>query len=165
MRRGIWVVVGAVVAAVAIAVAVVGLALGGSESGTISVEDYEIGVVKAHDRTDFALGRLSKAQSLEELLERMDEAAAAIDGAAGDLEDEGSPDAFEDETAELVRELHSLAEDVQGTADQARVPGFEDILLGAAGLDFESWDKVNAILAELRRQGIAVQPLSRHTTT
>jgi hypothetical protein len=163
MRRGIWVVVGAVVAAVAIAVAVVGLALGGSE-GTTSVEEYEVVVVNTRDRTDFALGRLSRAQSLEELLERMDEAAAAIDGAAGNLDDDGAPDAFEDENEDLVRELHSLAEDVQGTADQARVPGFEDLLLGAGGLDFESWDKVNAIFAKLRRQGIAVQPLSRHTT-
>jgi hypothetical protein len=162
MRRGIWVIVGAVVAAVAIAVAVVGLALGGG-GGTTSVEDYEVAVVSARDRTDFALGRLSRAQSLDELLERMDEAAAAIDGAAGDLDDEGAPDAFEDEDEGLVRELHSLAEDVEGTAAQLRVPGYEDFLLGAQGLDFESWDKVNAILAELREQDIAVQPLSRHT--
>ena len=164
MRRGIWVVVGAVVAAVAIAVAVVGLALGGSE-GTTSVEEYGVVVVNTRDRTDFALGRLSRAQSLEELLERMDEAAAAIDGAAANLEDEGAPDTFEDENEDLVRELHSLADDVQGTADQARVPGFEDLLLGAGGLDFESWDKVNAIFAKLRAQDIAVEPLSRHTTS
>ena len=164
MRRGIWLVVGAVVASVAIAVAVVGLALGGSE-GTTTVEDYELAVVSARDRADFALGRLSKAQSLDELLERMDEAAAAIDGAAGDLDDDGAPETFEDENEGLVRELHSLADDVQGTADQARVPGFENLLLGAGGLDFESWDKINAIFAKLRRQGIAVQPLSRHTTS
>jgi hypothetical protein len=157
-----WVVVAAVVAAVAVAVAVVGLALGGSD-GPTSVEDYELAVVNSRDRTDFALGRLSRAQSLDELLERMDEAAAAIDGAAGDLDDEGAPDTFEDENEDLVRELHSLAEDVEGTAAQLRVPGYEDFLLGAQGLDFESWDKVNAILAELREQDIAVQPLSRHT--
>jgi hypothetical protein len=164
MRRGTWLVVGAVVAAVAIAVAVVGLALGGSE-GSTSVEDYELAVVNARDRTDFAVGRLSRAQSLDELLERMDEAAAAIDGAAGALDDEGSPETFEDENEGLVRELHALADDVQGTADQARVPGFEDLLIGAAGLNFESWDKINAIFAKLRRQGIAVQPLTRHTTS
>jgi hypothetical protein len=164
MRRGIWIVVGALAAAVAIAVAVVGLALGGSE-GTASVEDYEVAVVNARDRTDFALGRLSRAQSLDELLERMDEAAAAVDSAAEDLDDEGAPERFEDETDELVRELHALADDVQGTADQARVPGFEDFLLGAAGLDFPSWDRINAIFAELREQGVAVQPLTRHTTS
>jgi hypothetical protein len=164
MRKKISIVVVAVVAAVAIAVAVVGLALGGSE-GTASVEEYEIAVVNARDRADFALGRLSRAQSLEELLERMDETAAAVDSAAGDLDDENAPDRFEDETEALVRQLHALADDVQGTADQARVPGFEDLLLGAAGLDFESWDKINATFAKLREQGIAVQPLTRHTTS
>ena len=159
-----WFVAAAVVAAVAIAVAVVGLALGGS-GGTTTVAEYEAAVVNSRDRIDFALGRLSRAQSVEELLERMDEAAAAIDGAAGDLDDEGSPDAFEDETEGLVRLLHTLADDVEGTADQARVPGFENLLFGAGGLNFESWDKINAIFAKLREQGIAVQPLSRHTTT
>ena len=159
-----WFVAAAVVAAVAIAVAVVGLALGGS-GGTTTVAEYETAVVNSRDRIDFALGRLSRAQSVEELLERMDEAAAAIDGAAGDLDDEGSPDAFEDETEDLVRLLHTLADDVEGTADQARVPGFENLLFGAGGLNFESWDKINAIFAKLREQGIAVQPLTRHTTT
>ena len=159
-----WFVAAAVVAAVAIAVAVVGLALGGS-GGTTTVAEYETAVVNSRDRIDFALGRLSRAQSVEELLERMDEAAAAIDGAARDLDDEGSPDTFEDETEDLVRLLHTLADDVEGTADQARVPGFENLLFGAGGLNFESWDKINAIFAKLREQGIAVQPLTRHTTT
>ena len=43
-------------------------------------------MVNARDRADFALGRLSQAQSLDELLSRMDEAAATIDDAAGDLD-------------------------------------------------------------------------------
>jgi hypothetical protein len=159
-----WVVVAAVVAAVAIAVAVVGLALGGSD-GPTSQEDYQAAVVNARDRTDFALGRLSRAQSVDELLERMDEAAATVRGAAGELDDQGAPEGLEDETDRLVRQLNTLAEDVQGTADQARVPGFEQILFGAGGLNFESWDRINAILVELREQGVVVEPLQRHTTS
>ena len=61
-------------------------------------------------------------------------------------------------------DLESLATDVQGIADQLRVPGFEDILQGSEGLNFPSWDKVNNVLVELRRLGIDVEPLSRHTT-
>ncbi len=161
--RGTWLVLAAVVVAAAVAIGIAGLTLGGDE-GTASKEDYELTVVNTRDRTDFALGGLSRAQSLEELLERMDEAAAAVDSAAGDLDGAGVPETFEDETERLVEQLRMLAVDVQGTADQARVPGFEDILQGAAGLNFESWDKINAILAELRRQGIDVQPLARQTT-
>jgi hypothetical protein len=163
MRRATWLVVGAVVAAVAIAVAVVGLALGGDE-GTTSTEDYQASVVSARDRTDFALGRLSRAQSLEELIERLDEAESAVRSAAGDLEDTGAPDGFEDETDGLVGQLRALADDVGGTGEQLQTPGFEDILLGAEGLNFESWDAINEILAKLRKQGIAVQPLERHAT-
>jgi hypothetical protein len=162
--RGAWLVLVAVAVAAAVAIGVAAFTLGGGDDAASS-EDYELTVVNTRDRTDFALSRLSRAQSLEELLERMDEAAAAVDSAAGDLEGAGVPDTFEDETERLVEQLRMLATDVQGTADQARVPGFEDILSGAAGLNFESWDRINAILTELRRQGIEVQPLARHTTS
>jgi len=159
-----WVVIAAVVAAVAIAVVVAGLALGG-DSGPTSREDYQAAVLNARDRTNFALGRLSRAQSVEELLERMDEAAATVRGAAGELEDEGSPEGLEDETERLVKQLRTLSQDVQGTADQARVPGFEQILFGAGGLNFESWDRINVILVELQEQGVEVPELERSTTS
>ena len=81
----------------------------------------------------------------------MDEAADTIDDTAGDLDDHGAPDELADQHERLVDQLEQLAADIQGTADQARVPGFEDIITGAAGLNFESWDEINAILAELRR--------------
>ena len=154
----------AVVVAAAAAVAVVGLALGGGGEATTKA-DYESAIVNTRDRVDFSLGRLSKAQSLEELLTRMDEAAETIDDAAADLDDLTPPDALEDQHRRLVQQLESLAGDVQGTADQARTPGFEDILSGAAGLDFPAWDEINSIFAELRRQGIDVQPLERKTAT
>ena len=95
----------------------------------------------------------------------MDEAADTIDDTAGDLDDVGVPSDLEDPHERLVDQLRRLAADIQGTADQARVPGFEDILQGAAGLNFESWEEINAILAELRRQGIEVDPLARQTTS
>ena len=72
-------------------------------------------------------------------------------------------DDLADQHERLVDQLGQLAADIQGTADQARVPGFEDILPGSQGLNFESWDEINAILAELRRQGIEVEPLARQT--
>ena len=146
-----------------VAVVAVGLALGDDDSST-SQEDYQTAVVNTRDRVDFALGRLSKAQTLEDLLDRMDEAAETIDDAAGDLDNLAAPTELTSPHERLVDQLGQLAADVQGTADQARVPGFEDILNGAAGLNFESWDKINAILMELRRQGIEVEPLARQST-
>jgi len=162
--RQTWIVIGAVAVAAIVAIVVVGLVRGGDESSTTQGE-YQTAVVNTRDRVDFALGRLSKAQSLEELLERMDEAAGTIDDAAGDLDDLAAPTDLESPHERLVDQLGQLSADVKGTADQARVPGFEDILNGAAGLNFESWDKVNAILAELRRQGVEVEPLARQSAT
>ena len=122
-----------------VAIAVVGLALGGG-SGADDKGRVPGRVVNTRDRIDFSLGRLSKAQTLEELLTRMDEAAETIDDAAGDLDDVSPPEGLEDQHDRLVEQVGSLAGDIQGTADQARTPGFEDILTGAAGLDFPSWD-------------------------
>ncbi len=161
MRRGrTWVIVGAAVVAAILAIAVVGCGLGEDDSTTSQVE-YQTAVINSRDRVEFALGRLSKAQSLDEFLERMDEAAETIDDTAGDLDDVGAPSDLASPHERLVEQLGQLATDIQGTADQARVPGFEDILQGADGLNFESWDEINAILAELRRQGIEVDPLAR----
>jgi hypothetical protein len=159
-----WVAVAVVAVLVAGGVVLAGLALGG-ESGQSTAAEYQVAAVRARDRIDFALGRLSKAQSLDELVERMDEAAAAIDDAGGALDDTTPPEGLADQHAELVRQIGLLADDVQATADQARVPGFEDILLGAAGLDFEPWDKINAVLVKMRVQGVVVPPLTRHATS
>ena len=161
MRRGTWALVGAVVAAVAVAVVVAGMALGGDE-GTATKEEYQAVVVNTRDRTDFALSRFSKAQTPDELLERMDEAAVTIDRAAEDLSDTAVPPGLEDENEKLVRHLETLSADIQATADQARVPGYEQFILGGAGLDFESWPKVNAVFVELGEEGVTVPALERH---
>jgi uncharacterized phage infection (PIP) family protein YhgE len=161
--RGLWVVVASVALAVAVAVAIVGLALGGGDESA-STADFEAAVMQGRDRVDFSLGRLSQATTLEELLNRMDEAAATIEDAAGELEDADAPEQFSDEQADLVDGLNALADDIQGTADQARVPGFESILQGGPGLNFPGWDTVNAALVTLNEQGLAVQPLERKTT-
>ena len=160
-----WALVAAVAAAVAIVVVVAGMALGGGDDGPATKESYQAAVVSARDRTDYVFGRFSKAQSPEELLERMDEAAAAIDDAAGELDDQPVPAGFEDETEKLVGHMESFSVDIQGTADQARVPGFEELIFAPGGLDFPSWDKMNEVFADLREQGIAVPALERHTTS
>jgi hypothetical protein len=159
-----WLAIAVVAVLVAGGVVLAGLALGGGESQS-STAEYQVAAVQARDRVDFALGRLSKAQSIDELLVRMDEAAAAIDDAAGELDGQTPPDAIVKQHERLIDQLGVLVVDVQGTADQLRVPGFEDILLGAQGLNFESWDEINAVFVKMKEHGVVVPPLSRHTTT
>jgi hypothetical protein len=156
MRRGTipWLLV-------ALAAAVLASGCGGSNPP--SVEDYTATVVDARDRVDFALARLTRAHSLAELLNRMDEASVAIDAAADDLDAHPAAKGLDDENAKLVRALHGLANDVSSTADQFRDPAFsQGVSNGLGGLSFETWTTTNKILDDLRSQGIAVEPLARH---
>jgi hypothetical protein len=159
-----WLIAATIGVVTVAAIALVGLALGGGGEPSTKAK-YEVVVVNTRDRIDFSLGRLSKAQSLEEFLTRMDEAAETIDDAGGDLDDLSPPQNVEAQHERLVQQIENLAGEVQGTADQARAPGFEDILDGAAGIDFPAWDAINSIFAELRAQGIDVPPLSRKAAT
>ena len=133
---------------------------GGGDPAT--AEELTAGVVATRDRVDFALASVTRAQTRDEFLERMDEAADTIADGAGDLDDAGAPESFEREAAALVDALEQLAFDVQATADQIRQPAFEDAFEGTRGLSFESWNEVNAALAELAERGILVAPLERH---
>ena len=141
--------------------AVLVLVAAGCGGGQPSAEDYADSVVLNRNRADFVLGRITRAQSPEELLNRMDEAAVVIGKAASELDDEGAPDEFQPEANDLVRWLRQLSVDIQATADQARVPGFEDLLTNQAlqGLSFDSWDNVNKALAGLAGKGIQVSIL------
>ncbi len=150
----------------ALLAALVLVSAGCGGGGTPSNEDYAKAVVLNRNRADFVLGRITRAQSMDELLTRMDEAAAVIDKSAGDLEDTGAPDDFQPEADNLVKWLRQLSVDIQATADQARTPGFEGLLTGEGlqGLSFDSWDQVNKALAGLAGKGIQVtilQPKSQ----
>jgi hypothetical protein len=130
-------------------------------SGGPSVQEFSDAVVLNRDRTDFALSRITRAQSQEELLTRMDEAATVIGKAAGELDKTGAPSDYQPEADNLVKSLRQLSVDIQATADQARIPGFETLLTNT-GLSFNSWDDVNKALAGLAGKGIEVSILQRH---
>ena len=133
-------------------------AAGCGGSGAPSPEDYAQAVVLNRDRVDFALARITRAQSVDELLARMDEAAVVIHKSAGDLEDEGAPDQYQPEAGNLVKQLRQLSVDIQATADQARQPGFEGLITDPQlqGLSFDSWTKMNKALAGLAGKGVQV---------
>jgi hypothetical protein len=130
-------------------------------SGEPSVQEFSDAVVLNRDRTDFVLARITRAQSQEELLTRMDEAATVIGKAADELDETGAPSDYQPEADNLVKSLRQLSVDIQATADQARIPGFETLLTNT-GLSFNSWDDVNKALAGLAGKGIEVSILQRH---
>jgi hypothetical protein len=143
-----------------VALGVLVSACGGS--GEPSVEEYSDAVELNRNRTDFVLARITRAGSIEELLTRMDEASVVISKAADELDDTGAPSDYQPEARDLVKWLRQLSVDVQATADQARIPGFESLLTQTNALSFDSWDEVNKALAGLAGKGIEVTILQRH---
>jgi hypothetical protein len=111
-------------------VGLVASACGGG--GEPTTEEFSEAVVLNRNRTDFVLARITRAGSFEELLSRMDEAASVISKAADELDETGAPSDFQPEADNLVKWLRQLSVDVQATADQARVPGFEGLLTRTA---------------------------------
>jgi hypothetical protein len=134
----------------------------GCGGGEPSAADYADAVVLNRNRVDFVLARITRARSQDELLTRMDEAALVIGKAADELDDKGAPADFQPEADDLVKSLRQLSVDVQATADQARTPGFENLLQGTSGLSFDSWDDVNKALAGLAGKGVQVTILQNH---
>jgi hypothetical protein len=153
----------AIAAAVAGAVIAIGLAvvlLG--DDATASRADYQATVVNTRDRVDFAYARIAKSQSIDELIERMDEASAVIGKTASDLDDAGVAEGFEDTNATLVKRLQAFSNVLHSTAEQFQDPTFGAALGGINSLSFPEWDAVNGALADLKAQGIQVDQLERH---
>jgi hypothetical protein len=141
------------------AVATAATGCGGSK--TLSMDDYHTSVVRVRDRTDYALAQVTQQKTKEAFLDQMEASADLVDDAANDFSGGGSAKGFGDESKQLTKQLHQLAADLRGTSQQVRIPGYED-LLNAKGLSFESWVKINEILASLSKQGVEVEALGRH---
>lgn len=127
--------------------------------GGPSAEEYSDAVVLNRNRVDFVLGRIVRADSVDELLARMDEAAIVIQKSSEELDKLGAPDDYQPEADDLVESLAQLSVDVQATADQARIPGFEGLITQTNAISFNSWDDVNKALAGLAGKGIPVSIL------
>lgn len=145
-----------------VCVGLAALALAACGGSGPSRAEFQADVQDARNRVDSSLEEITRAQSKDELLQRMDSAALVISRAADDLDDAGAAKGFDDEAGALVNALHGLAADLTATADQIREPGFESLLEGTRGLSFENWTKANAVLVKLRDQGLQVEPLARH---
>ena len=147
------------VAAFAIAVAVAALD-SGREVATKA--EYEATVSSTRDRVDFALVRITKSQSEDELIERIDEASTAIGAAGDDLADAGVAEGFESLHDRLVSTLDAFSSELAGTAAQFEDPTFAPNLQGISSLGFLEWENVNEILGEMREKGLDVALLERH---
>lgn len=134
---------------------------GGGDAPTTA--EYEQAVVAAVDRIDFALNRVTRPPSPEELINRMGEASTTIDDAAADLDELGAPNEFQEDNEKLVKALGDLGNDVGLLGEQLEDPAFFQAFIqdSTQGFSFESWDKVNLELGGLVGAGLQVKTLQR----
>ncbi len=160
-NRNTLLVLGGVAAAALIAVVVAVTALGGDKTAT--KPEYQATVVNTRDRVDFAYAQITKADSVENLIERLDVASAAIGDVADDVRDAAVAPGFEDLNSELADRLDAFSDTLAATADQ-----FEDPTSAGFGLDsitslgFVEWDDVNEVLTKMQKKGLEVELLERH---
>jgi hypothetical protein len=139
-------------------------ACGGGGDSTATLPEYTASVTDARDRVDFALARITQGEkgNTEEFLTRMEEAAAAIDAAASDLEDADVAEGYTDETERFTTALRQLAVDLRATAHDLGQPELGSIIPTTQGLNFESWDQANLALAALKADGLKIELIGRH---
>lgn len=126
---------------------------GGSE------DDFERDVVAARDRADAALTQVTRAKSIDDLLERLRIAATEIRGAATDVREADAPDELADEEEGLEEALRTLSDEIVGVVDTFLEN--QEAIANAQGFNFAAWDTVQARLGDLRKEGIDVPPLER----
>jgi hypothetical protein len=146
--------------AVAIAAAVAVVLASGVLDSEPTREDFQTDVAYARDRTDASLEYMAKAQTWDDLLERLEAAGDQARRAGGDLEDAGAPSDLDKAAAELVAALHAFGEELSATAEALDNPDLQGSSI--QGLEFDNWTRVQKALAALRAQGIEVRPLERY---
>jgi predicted nucleic acid-binding Zn-ribbon protein len=124
-----------------------------------SKEDFERDIVAARDRTDAALTQVTRAKSIDDLLERLRIAATEIRGAATDVREADAPDDLGDEEQALEEALRTLSDEIVGVVDTFSEN--QEAIANAQGFNFAAWDTVQARLRDLREEGIDVPPLER----
>ena len=162
--RWTWSTIGAVIAIAAAALVgavVLGQAVAKNDEPS-SREKYQESVVVVRDRVDFALARIGKSQSPEELANRIDEASLTVGAGADELADLNAPTELATQNDHLVTTLQAFADELAGTAATLRDPSFEPTLRGLNSISFKQWVVLNRVFGELRSAGIHVELLARH---
>lgn len=145
----------------AIAVVIAMTAMGGDKTAT--KPEYQATVVNARDRVDYAYAQITKADSVENLVERLNEASVAIADIAGDVGNAAVAPSFEDLNAELDARLTKFSGALAAVADQFEDPSSSGLGLETlTSLGLSEWDDVNATLTKMQKKGIEVALLERH---
>jgi hypothetical protein len=159
-RKTLLVLSGVAVAAV-VAVVVAVTAMGGDKTAT--KPEYQATIVNVRDRVDFSYAQITKADSVENLVERLDVASAAIGDVADDVRGSAVAPGFESLNGDLADKLDKFSDALAATSEQFQDPSSAGFGLDSiTSLGFTEWDDVNEILTEMKKKGLEVTLLERH---
>jgi hypothetical protein len=147
-------------AAAATLLAVVALAAG-CGGGDETKDAFEEKVVAARDTADSSLGYIKRPSSTEDLIKRLRTNGDRLATASTSISDADAPEELTDEQERLARALTAMSNEMDAAANS-----IELVVTGPSGspgpvqtLVFETWDTVQAVLNDLRADGIDVLPL------
>lgn len=147
--------------AAVVAVVIAVTAMGGDKTAT--KPEYQATIVNVRDRVDFAYAQITKADSVENLVERLDVASAAIGDVASDVRGAAVAPGFESLNDDLAAKLDKFSDALAATSEQFQDPASAGFGLDSiTSLGFTEWDDVNEILAQMQKKGLKVELLERH---
>ncbi len=127
--------------------------------GGASKDAFAQDVIDARNDADAGLAQIVQATSWDDLLARMKVAAVELRTAATDVRTSDAPGDLKDERDQLAERLLALSDEIISTVETFEAfPQAQQ----ARALNFEEWNRVQASLASLRREGIKVPALERH---
>jgi hypothetical protein len=144
---------------VALAFALVGLGAGcgGDDAG----EAFEEKVVDARNTADSSFAFIKRPKSTEDLVDRLRASGKRIAGASGSIAAADVPEELADEQRRLARALGEMSKEMTAAANsiQLVIDGQAPGVGPVETLVFDTWDSVQAVLNDLRAEGIDVPPL------
>jgi hypothetical protein len=138
------------------AVAVLAAGCGGDDNDTVAFEQE---VVSARDTADSSFAYIKRPESTEDLVRRLRTSGDRLQRVSGSVADVETPEDFTDEQERLAQALREMSKEMDAAANSIEFVQQGDANAPVETLIFDTWDSVQAVLTELRNQGIDVQPL------
>ena len=135
----------------------------GCSGGDDKVASFEREVVSARDTADSSFAYIKRPESTEDLIRRLRTSRDRLQRVSGSVAKVETPDELVDERRRLANALREMSKEMDAAANSIEFVQESNTNGGAAppvqSLIFDTWDAVQSILADLRSEGIDVEPL------
>ena len=142
--------------------AAVAVLAAGCSGGDDKVASFEREVVSARDTADSSFAYIKRPESTEDLIRRLRTSRDRLQRVSGSVAEVETPDELVDERRRLANALREMSKEMDAAANSIEFVQESDTTGSGAPVEsliFDTWDAVQSILADLRSEGIDVEPL------